>query len=132
MPNGFALTEGTTAEVICAYAAPMTTLAAVNLSPGWQVVGAFYLPLSCLASLDILGALSDLTLTMRAKLFDATVNADVSGSLVAMHGAGTTTVNRQVSGAVDLTGGHIYQIVAECTGGSGDDFFGTMFTASLS
>lgn len=130
MPSAFALTDAESPQIVIAYAAPATTVPAVDETPGWHVVGQFFLPTSCEARLDVQGCVSDAALIGNARLYDATANEVVSGSLVSY--AGTLVVTRKLSGVVELTGQHNYQIQAECTGDSGDDFFMTIQTATVS
>lgn len=130
MPESFALTEAASTQIVTAYAAPSTTIPAVAATPGWHVVGQFFLPLSCEGKLDVQACVSDASLVGRVRLYDVTAGEVVSGSLVSY--AGILVVTRKLSGAVELTGQHNYQIQAECTGDSGDDFFMVIQTASLS
>ena len=72
MPQGFALTQASTVEIIAAYGSPQTMVEAVEETPGWQVLGAFLLPKSTTARIDALMVVSDDSLTCRVRLYDAT------------------------------------------------------------
>jgi hypothetical protein len=129
MPTGFALEEASSIEVIAAYSAPHTVVPAVASSPGWHVLGEFYLPKSVAkARLDALFMVSSDSLTCRVRLFDMTAKAEVSGSRAQSQ---TTSPKRILSGVVALTGGRNFQIQAECTGGSGAGLFATVETATI-
>lgn len=131
--QGFALTTASSLEIISAYAATNTVIRAVAATPGWTVVGAFYLPKSASARIDALMMVSDASLTCRVRLYDATAGAIAAASRV-VPGYVTTqslTAVRQLGPVVSLTGGHLYQFQAEVTGDAGDEFFGMVPTATL-
>lgn len=135
MPQGFALTSASSVEIVAAYAAPQSVVPAVEESPGWQVLGAFYLPRSCNARLDALMMVSDASLTCRCRLFDATEDSSLSADDRVIPGDVSTssiTPVRQLGGVVALRAGHTYQIQAEATGDVGDEFFATVITATIS
>src|SRR5690606_34476949 len=107
MPQGFALTKAASLEVIAAYASPQTIIEAVAETPGWQVLGAFYLPKSTQARLDALMMVSDESLVCRVRLYDATPGAIVAADRV-VPGFATTqskTMLRRLGPVVTLTGG---------------------------
>lgn len=134
MPQGFALTTASSIEVIAAYSAPQTVIPAVAASPGWQALGSFYLPKSCSARLDALMMVSDASLTCRVRLYDVTVDATLTAAARVIPGGvqtQSTTPVRQLGGVVSLKGGHTYQIQAEVVGDSGESFFGTVPTATI-
>lgn len=134
MPQGFALTNASTTEVIAAYSAPQTVIPAVPSTPGWQAIGAFYLPKSCAARLDALLMVSDTSLTCRVRLFDVTPDASIEASDRVIAGgvsSSSTAPVRQLGGVVSLIGGHTYQIQAEVIGDEGDEFFGVVTTATI-
>lgn len=128
MPQGFALTNSQTGEVF-AYSSGRSVIDAVAATPGWVVIGAFFLPFSVSARLDIIGFVSDVALTLRARLFDMTAAAAVPGAV-----AETTELQdaRALSGIVALEGNRIYQIQIECTGDEGDGMFGVLENGTLS
>jgi hypothetical protein len=128
MPSGYGLTEATSFEVVSAYASARTRIQAVAASPGWHVAGAFFLPLSGSARLDVLGSVSAAGLTMNVRLFDLVTNQPVPG-LVSITSLGTT---RQLGPLSQLTGQRAYQIQAEVIGGTTTDKFGTLDTATVS
>lgn len=134
MPQGFALEEASTIEVIAAYSAPQTQVPAVAATPGWQVLGAFWLPKTTKARLDALMMVSDATLTCRVRLYDATPGAIAAASRIVPGYASTqsTTMEQRKGPVVTLTGGHLYQIQCEVTGDTGDDMFGVVPTATIS
>lgn len=129
MPQGAALTTVDSASVVSAYSSPLTQVPAVEATPGWQVLGAFYLPLPTTARLDALMVVSASGLTVRARLFDLDANAVVSGSTTQ---STSTTPERTLSGIVALTGQHNYQIQAECVGDVGFDKFAVVLSATVS
>lgn len=134
MPQGFALTNASSIEVVAAYAAPQTTVPAVAATPGWQVLGAFYLPKSCSARLDALMVVSDDSLTCRVRLYDVTADTSLSAAARVIAGGvstSSTTITRQLGGVVALKAGHTYQIQAEVIGDSGDTYFGVVPTATI-
>lgn len=130
MPQGFALTKAASLEVIAAYASPQAIIDAVEETPGWQVLGAFYLPKSTQARLDALMMVSDDALVCRVRLYDATPGTIAAATRV-VPGFATTqskTMLRRLGPVVTLTGGHLYQIQCEVTGGEG---FGVVPTATI-
>lgn len=114
-------TTASVVEVISAYSAANQMIPAVTATPGWFVIGSFFMPKSAPVKLELIGVVSAGGLVMRARLFDLSTATPVSG---------TTTPNitsivpdeRQVSGAVDLTGGRSYQIQVEVIGAVADSF----------
>lgn len=133
MPEGFALTAASTVEVIAAYSTPQTTVLAVAATPGWQVLGAFYMPKSAQARIDALMMVSDASLTCRVRLYDATPGA-VSGSRIVPGYASTQSLTtiRRFGPLVSLVGGKTYQLQCEVTGDEGDGFFGVVPMATIS
>lgn len=131
MPEGFALQPVSSAEVVAAFAAPSTHIPSVSVTPGWQVIGEFFLPLSVAqCRLDVIASVSDASLTSRFRLYDRSNNTVVSGSTVQIRELVGT---RRLSGPFALTGGRVFQIHGECTGHvEAIDFFAVLQTASLS
>ena len=115
-----------TVEVISAYAAAMAQIPVVPATPGWYVVGAFYLPISVRAKLEAIGLVSVAGSELHVRLVDAATATPVSGSDVTI--TSSTVDVRAVSGAVDLEGGKVYQFQAEAIGASG---VGNMKAATL-
>lgn len=115
-----ALTTGKTVEVISAYAAPATPINAVVESPGWNVVGAFRVPVSAKGRLEIVGIVSDADLVMTARLYDLTAVEVVGGSIAQVDGETTDTFAR--SGVFEFIGGHVYQVQAEVVGDVSDGY----------
>lgn len=128
MPNGFALTDSATGEIF-AYTGGRAVVDAVSDTPGWTTIGAFFMPFSIEAMLEIIGFVSDPALTLRARVFDLTTAAVVSGST-----ASTTASSdaRARSGVVAFVAGHLYQVQAEVIGDSGAGLFGVVETHTLS
>lgn len=113
-------------EIISCYAATNQQIEAVSATPGWFVVGAFYLNVSVdTGRLQIIGAVSDTDNDLNARLFDLTTGQVVANSAVKIEEM-IDTVDH--SGVVSLVGGHLYQIQAEVIGPSG---FGVLKTATL-
>lgn len=133
MPQGFALTNASSVEVIAAYGSPQTKVLAVAETPGWQVLGAFYLPRSCTARLDALMHVSDASLTCRVRLYDVTDGVATAAARVVPGLAVTqaTKPTRVLGPRVDLEGGHTYQVQCEVVGDSGDDMFGVIPTVTI-
>lgn len=128
MPLGVGATTSPQVEVLSAYAATNQTVAAVAATPGWNVIGAFFMPGTALVRLDLFGSVSDAALSMRARLFDLSTAQPVSGSTVTIT---SLTDVRKLSAQFSLTGNRTYQIQLEVTGGSGGAFFGSAKSASI-
>lgn len=129
MTTGFPTTSVNSAQVVLASTSGQRTIPAETASPGWHVVDEFPLVRTVSARLDLLGQVSASGLTMRARLFDLTTR-QVVPSLYATITA--TEETRAKSGQRTLTGGHIYQVQIEVTGGTGDNKFGLVQQAALS
>lgn len=124
-----------TVEIVSVYAAANQIIDAVEDTPGWNVVGGFRMPVSYSARLELIGAVSMIGLTMRARLFDLTTALPVGGTTVEITATGDTRV---VSGEIELVGGRLYQMQVEVTGvdltpleGLPIDGFGTVKSAQL-
>jgi hypothetical protein len=133
MPQGFALESAASVEVIAAYSAPQIQIPAVSESPGWRVVGAFYLPKSAKCRLDILALVSDPSLTLHARLYELKTgtqgaNQVVTGALVQTQ---SIVPKRSLSSVVSLVGNRNYQIHIEVTGGAGEGLFGLIHNATI-
>ncbi len=126
--SGFGTTQTDSLEVITAYIAQSGEIPAVAADPGWRVLGAFFLPISSSARVELIGSVSNVILTLTVRLFDMTTGAPVSGSTVQVV---TTTDDRELSGVFQLLGGHLYQFQAEVTGAAGTAYFGKVKSASL-
>lgn len=138
MPQGFALEPASTIEVIAAYSAPRTVVPAYGGNPEseffWFVVGAFWLPRSCLARLDVLACVSNAALLSRCRLYDLVDLEEVSGSRAS---TSSLAPARILSGEVSLTGARMFQIHVDCilsTDGSpaADTDFAVVSTATIS
>src|SRR5262245_2591698 len=116
--HGFELLTSPEVEVLSAYSAPQAPIPAVAATPGWYVVGAFFLHAAAELRLELIGAVSDASLTMRARLFDLVVKAPVSGIQATISGLNGLTDQRVLSTSAELAGNRTYQIQVEVTGGS--------------
>lgn len=121
------LTGNMTVEVISAYSASSQVLPSVAVTPGWYAIGAFFMSATADARLSLIGGVSAVGLLMRARLFDVTTGALVSGATTA--DIDSTVDERAVSPEFPLTGGRVYQIQVEVTGFAGG--FGTVKESSL-
>lgn len=105
----------------------------VALTPGWDVVSAFYLATAFTSPVAFEGIMlvSQGALVARARLYDPTAGAAVAGSTL----AGTSSLSdvRQVTGDLSaaMPAGRIYQVQFECTGGALPADFGTLRSAKL-
>lgn len=121
-----ALTQSPQIEVISAFSAANQQVPAVNGASGWFVIGSFYIPITSLVKLEVVGLVSDAGLTMNVRLFDMTSAAPVSGTAVDV----TALVDqRVVSGRVELAGGRLYQFQAQAL--SASNVFGVVKSAAL-
>lgn len=120
--EGIALGTAELLEVLSTYSAAEQPIPAVTASPGWHVVGAFRMPVTFECRFSLIGSVSKSGLTLRARLFDVTAAAPVSGT------ASTASLvdAYATSPATELEGGHIYQMQVEVTGDEGDDSFGSL------
>lgn len=128
MPSGMAVEEAATLEVLAAWVAPKTVVPAVAATPGWHVIGEYYLPSSTLARLEAILSVSASGLTANVRLWDMSANAAISGAVAA---STSTTTARQLSGRVNLTGNRRFQIQMECTGAIGEDKFAILEAAGI-
>jgi hypothetical protein len=126
--QGLKLTQGPEVEILSAYAASHQEIAAVAATPGWYVIGVFYMIATSAVRLEIVGSVTHDSLTMKARLFDVGAAEVVSGCAVELTGPVT---NRRLSAPFSLPGAKLYQIQVEVTGSSGADRFGVLSTASL-
>lgn len=88
-------------------------------TPGWMVVGDFYLDaIVDDAFFEAIFLNTAAGLTGRVKLFDTVASADVAGSILS---TSSTTDVRLISAdiAAGMPGNRIYQVQAECTGATG-------------
>lgn len=102
------------------------TIQGVTASPGWVVQGAAYFTtVPSNAYLEAIFLVSSPLLTMNVHLYDTVAAAPVPGS-----GLSTNSITdvRQISGNIagSLVAGRIYQIRAECVGGSTPSDFGIL------
>lgn len=123
------LTEGKLIEVISPYAAPARAVDAVAASPGWTVAGTFRVPLDAAGRLEVVGLVSSASLTFRARIYDLTAAAVLSGAYVEMVGPVVDTFG--ASGITAIPGGHLYQVQVEVVGAAGTGKFGYLKSAQL-
>lgn len=128
MPQGFAVEDAQTVEIIAAWSSQKTFIYGVAASPGWQLLGQYFLPKSCAARLDVVHLVSASGLTSRVRLWDVDARAAVGGSVSSV----ALSPERSLGGRVQLVGGRSYQVQAECTGGVGADKFGVSLSATIS
>lgn len=128
--QGFALTQEQIIEIISVYATAEQYIDAVAATPGWYVIGGFTMPASADVRVDLLGAVSDVSLAARVRLYCVSAGSvgPVSGSEAQL---GTLADSQAFSGIVSLVAGRIYQFQAEVTGGSGAGLFGVVRRATL-
>lgn len=124
----FGLEKASSVEVVAAYSAPQTVVPAVSATPGWHVIGTFFLPKTVTARLDALIQVSKADLVVRVRLFDLHTLSPVSGFTSS---TGSLLPVRALSPVAELTGNRRYQIQAECIGTPADDAFGVVSTASI-
>lgn len=125
--KGHGLTSRPSLEVLSAYSAPQTDIESVATTPGWHVIGAFKMPTSAELRLELIGFVSGAGLTLRARFFDVTAGAPVASSEASIT---ATTDTIALGPVVTLTGGRLYQIQAECTGGGAPSQVATIRAAS--
>lgn len=124
------LTTMADVEVISAYTATNQTIPAVAAAPGWYVVGVMFLRTSVQdARLEIIGAVTDVSLEMNVRLFDMEAAAPVSGSDAKI--VGSVLDARSVSGLFALIGQRKYQFLAQVVGGVSSSLFGNLKSATL-
>lgn len=128
MPSGYGVEDATTTQVVAAWVVPPSNVQAVAVSPGWCSLGSYYLPRSCMARLDVVHFVTDSGLTSRVRLFDQTAGTVVSGSTSST----ALAPERTLGGIVELTGGHVYQVQAECTGSNISGRSSVILSATIS
>jgi hypothetical protein len=128
--SGFALTQEQIIEILSVYATAEQYLDAVAATPGWYVIGGFTMPATASLRTDVLGSVSDASLTERVRLYCVTPGSVgvVSGSEASLN---SLTDVRAFSGVISLTGGRVYQFQAEVTGNAGSAYFGVVRRATL-
>jgi hypothetical protein len=117
--KGIGIKSTATIEVLSAYSAPQLQIDSVAATPGWTVVGDFYMELTETIRLELIGCVSGPGLTMRTRLFDMVALTPVAGTEASIT---ETTDVRRLSPMFELPGGRLYQIQVEVTGDAGDSF----------
>jgi hypothetical protein len=127
--SGVALTTEQTIDILSLYSSAAQSILAVAAEPGWNVIGAFPMPITADIRLDVIGSVSDPSLMMSVRVYCVTPGSVgvVSGSLVKLASLIDTEV---FSGVFTLTGGLLYQVQAEVVGAAGDSFFGLVRRAA--
>lgn len=125
--TGFAVEQATSLEIIAAWVAPKRTVPAVESTPGWYVVGEYFLPKSTTARLDVIASVSHESLTCRVRLWEVESRTPVPGTVIVQSTVGV----RALGPGVSLVGGRRYQVQAECIGNTGDDRFGVVEAATI-
>jgi hypothetical protein len=123
--SGLALTKEETIEILSLYATSAARVDAVATAPGWVVVGSFPIPTTADIRLDVLGSVSDPSLTMSIRLYCTTPGSVgmVSGSQVAL----ASLVDVQVfSSAFTVVGNRSYQVQSQVVGNAGASYFGNL------
>lgn len=121
--SGLALTTEQVIEILSLYATSQQPILAVAADPGWNVIGAFPMPTTADIRLDVIGSVSDPSLTMIARLYCVTPGfvGEVSGSRVQL----TSMIDVEVfSSQFTLPGNMLYQVQVEVVGNAGDSYFG--------
>lgn len=127
--SGIALSLEQAVDIISMYSSSARSILAVAAAPGWEVVGTFPMPATADLRLDLIGSVSDLSLTMTALLYCVTPGfvGEVANSRAAL----SSTIDTETfSQKVTLTGGRLYQVWAQVVGNAGDDYFGQVRRAA--
>jgi hypothetical protein len=121
---GFALSTEEYLQILTTFSSQQYPIAAVSAEPGWEVVSSFSIPTTAQALLDLVGLVSDSSLTLTVRLYCVTSGreGEVLGSRISL----TSTLDtEQISQLFTLQGGGtLYQLQAQVVGNSGDDYFG--------
>jgi len=127
--SGYGLLVDSTVEVVAAYAAAAQNVPAVEEEPGWYQIGAFYLPKTVPARLEVIACVSDASLVGYCRLYDVEDGEPVAASVVRF----TTLAvgQRAFSSPCELTGNRVYLMQMQVVGDVGEEFFGFLQTASL-
>jgi len=125
--QGFAITTAASLEIIAAWVTPKATVEARTTTPGWHVLGEYYLPKTTLAKLDAVHHVSDPALICRVRLWDVTLSVPVGG------GVETSSLAplRQLGSSITLMGDRRYQVQAECIGTPGVAMFSIIETVTI-
>jgi hypothetical protein len=128
--QGFALTTEQIIEILSVYATAEQYVAGVEETPGWLVIGTFLMPASAPLRIDVIGSVTDPSLTLRVRLY--CIEAGAVGPVSGSEATTQSTVDAQAySGVINLVGGRKYQFQAEVTGDAGDGLFGVVRRATL-
>jgi hypothetical protein len=125
--KGFGLTSRPGIEILSAYSAAHDDVPSVAATPGWFVIGTFYLPTTVVLRLELIGLVSEAGLVMHGRFFDLTAMAPVASSDASI----TAVVDTRALGPlVELVGQRNYQIQVEVTGGGSGEQIGTVRSAA--
>lgn len=114
--KGVKINEKPSLTILTAYVSSQEDIESIAATPGWQVVGAFHMPLTETIVLELIGFVATAGLTMRARLFDLSTNLPIDTAYAQIT---STTDSRNLSGPITLTGGRDYQLQVEVTGADG-------------
>lgn len=104
-------------------------IVAVEVEPGWEVLGAFSPDSDGDANLSVIGSVSSELLTMTVRYY--CVEPDHVGEVTDSRAVITSTTDVRVSSSrFSLVGGRLYQAHAQVVGAAGDDYFGYVRSAS--
>jgi hypothetical protein len=125
MPQGFALTGATSAEIVAAFTVGPRVLVA-DPSAIWESLGEFFLPLGCVAAVDLVHIESAAGVTLHARLWDVTAGAGVATFSIA-----SLANIRSVGPSATLLGGRTYQMHAKAVGAVAVGNFASIFAGTI-
>lgn len=126
---GISLTLAQMIDVLSLYSSAAQSILGVEAAPGWNVIGAFPMPVSADIKLDVVGSVSHASLIMTARLYCVTPGfiGEVSGSRAQL----SSVIDAEVfSGRFGLVGGRLYQVQCQVVGNAGDSYFGIVRRAA--
>jgi hypothetical protein len=129
MAESLALSLEQTIDILSLYSSAAQSILAVATEPGWNVIGAFPMPTSADIRLDVIGSVSDPSLTLTARVYCVTAGyaGEVGGSRVLI----ASTIDVQAfSNKFRLTGRRLYQVQVQVVGNAGDNYFGLVRRAA--
>lgn len=127
MPRGMAVESAAAAEVVAAWVVPPKNVEAVSATPGWEVLGQYYLPKTVSAKIEATMGVSAPGLTGRVRLWCVEDAVAVSGYIETM----SEDMQRFLGPTVQLQGLKQYQFQAECIGSTGEDKFLVVSSATI-
>ena len=128
--QGYLLETPTELEVVSAYGVLKSAVPSRNASPGWFVIGGFFLSKGVIGvQHEVIGMVNHADLEMHVRLFNVNDLEVVSGSEVTI--VSTTALVRALSGSFNLTGIRTYQVQAEAIGAQDYAKFGHVHTGGI-